>query len=81
MPSHPGGRSLWHASIDPARPAEVTGPILAARCAECERNSHVWHRVQMERFNGRVSLRRYVCRCDMCGRCDARLVKIRIDRG
>jgi bacterioferritin-associated ferredoxin len=69
-------RQRWIASTDPERPAEITAPIPIAQCASCVAdNRHTWSEVEAERIGG-VTLRRNMCVCHQCGRCDARLVLV-----
>lgn len=68
------------ASIDPERPAEITAPIPLGQCSVCaEDDRHRWSEVDAERI-GAVVLRRLACDCGRCGRCDAQITEVHVDR-
>lgn len=77
-----GERARWRvASIAAERPAEITAPIPLGQCGLCaDLDQHVWSEMDAERI-GAVTLRRSVCVCDRCGRCDAQVTQVDVDPG
>ena len=66
-------RRLLHAVPDAADYTDFRGTILF--WSACLRPRHVADEAAP------CPIHRLVCRCDLCGQCDARITLVRIDRG